>query len=97
MIAFCSADPPSALSSPTASLEGLAGQPTNLDADITTGTNTSNGVTEPEDCWYWVRSLADPWWPVTVDSKVVLDTEKDNWPEWSRRITPLVGRELDVP
>jgi len=29
-MASCSADPPSALSSPTASLEGLAGQPASL-------------------------------------------------------------------
>ena len=78
-MALCDVDPPSALSSPTASLgEGLAGQPshTNLDAYISSGTNALNGVAEPEDCWYGVLSLTDPWLP--ADPKVVLDVEKDN-------------------
>jgi hypothetical protein len=92
-MASCDVDPPSALSSPAASLEeGLAGQPshTNLDAVISSGTNASNGVVEPEDCWYGVLSLTDPWLP--AGSKVVLDMEKDNWPEWSRRITLITSR-----
>jgi len=89
-MASCSADPLSTLSTPTASLEGLAGQPTNLDADISTGTNASNRVTEPEDCLYRERSLTDRWWP--VDSKAMLDMGKDNWPEWRRRITTISNR-----
>ena len=93
MLASCNTDLPNAPSNPSVSLEDrdgvpVADRPANLDANNPAETNASNGATEPRDFSYRELSLSEPCWPADL----VLDMEKDNWPEWSRRLTLLAGR-----
>lgn len=90
-MAFCNTDPPSTPSNPSVSLEDglpVADRTANPDPNNPAETNASNGATEPVDFSYRELSLSETCWPADL----VLDTEKDNWPDWSRSFTLLAGR-----